>query len=370
MLGWPKSFRCLCPKTMAGAALACSVAGCSVPSGPTAERPANETFSTSGGSGAVLCPITPPQVPVYQSVSWGSPTICGVTISANDWAVYPDGRFEEWPSNRRGSFAFGNLTQPAAASFTITVLQVEGAGTIWLVAGDGMGGTLGQMQLPGPGTYTIRYPGMRSVIVREEPDIPDWRMGLYRDASFEPDCAKAGDPYPDPIVESAEVRKGMVDALNASGREPFGHEVAGVIYRRPDGSYFTATLPDPTATTCTHAPTPYPAPAHPDGIPVAVFHTHPHDDPEIMPSNSNCPKTSMLQWMNNVVVTFHPLRNGGGSVPDDWDQTRLDLPMYTITIAKNRIFRLEPSLAPNQRSKTPYKWTYFPQEPGRCAPRG
>jgi hypothetical protein len=38
--------------------------------------------------------------------------------------------------------------------------------------------------------------------------------------------------------------------------------------------------------------------------------------------------------------------------------------------AKNRIFRLEPGLAPNQRTKTPYKWTYSPQEPGRCASRG
>jgi hypothetical protein len=223
------------------------------------------------------------------------------------------------------------------------------------------------------GTYTTRYEDGILTLDVEENDYT-LGFGVYA-ASFEPACAKPSDPYRDRIVESAEFRKGLSDALFSSGVEPFAHEVGGIIYQRPDGSYFTKVLPDPGATSCFHAPLPHPAPSDPDGVPVGSFHTHPHMQDDTLLRASNCPKVSMLDYMPGSKVSFTPLNHGGGS-PEDWSQTYTDQPMYVITLASkdkrsNTIWKLEPGFKSDTvaQNGSRYKYRLEPDDPGKCAPR-
>ncbi len=86
----------------------------------------------------------------------------------------------------------------------------------------------------------------------------------------------------DPLLESAAVRTGLSDALAASHPElPPGSrtEVAGLTWRRADGTYFTSLVPTAPGNTECHLDADFAAgvqnPPEPGAQPAAKFHTHP-----------------------------------------------------------------------------------------------
>lgn len=105
-------------------------------------------------------------------------------------------------------------------------------------------------------------------------------------------------PTGDSVIYSPDVREGLVNALKASGREPTGKEIAGFIFRRPDGTYFTEIVPDPAATSCSHTPLPEPAPRSDSAVAVGEFHTHLHTDGEEYKAGTSCPKYQAALNMN------------------------------------------------------------------------
>jgi hypothetical protein len=328
-------------------------------------EPVHAPLANSGGpGGGSVCSIPMPMA--------NTTTICGTSVTALNWVTDPStGLFTVYWNG--GGFDIGIINgQPHASSFTLTFVGRTAAEVQYPIAMSISGQNFHEdLPLDAPGTYTMRHAGIISAGIEEgsphtSTENPYTRSGIYSNAMFSPDCFDASDPIYDPVVGSAEVRQGLIQALFDSGFEPSAHEIGGTIVRRPDGSYFTRVVPDPNATSCAHATPTYPPLPDPEGVVVGVWHTHPHTQNEPLPVNSNCSMTSMYQYMS-VTIRFKPLGNGGGSVPYDWSETRPDLPMYVITKADDRIFRLEPSTDSTKRDKNPYKWKYFPQEPGRCA---
>jgi hypothetical protein len=300
-------------------------------------------------------------------VTWVAVQVCGTTARGNASSYWPDGSYlTTW---YRGGWQIGDRRLPNAASFTVTVTDLYWSGFRAFIPRDTLGNMLDLVPITGPGVYTIRHPAMAVIAVEHEWEWRDYMQTTFRDAQFEPDCTKPNNQYADPIVESAEVRQGLIKALLDSGVEPFATEIAGLIYRRPDGTYYTKVIDDPDATSCRHDPPPHPAPLDGENVPVGSFHTHPHTHDEVYPKDTNCAfARNNYAMIPTQKVRASPLRNGGGS-RDDWQHTFTDLPAYVITRAKNQIFRLDPSLVNGNWDSNNWHWTYNSSVPGSCAPR-
>ncbi len=355
----------------------CGLAACGTPDAQQAVL-GPSTYQASLGDtppGAVACPITfPPFTTEYVSKALYSGILCGVSWKSGAWNRY-QGNPAFFGYYDGGAFSPSTLNDRSFSSATITVTEITGAGRVlFKVKAGGSPDNpewriLDSMTIPGPGTYTLRHPGIRTAEISEVPDDPNQIMTAWLlKLSFEPDCVTPGDPYANAVLESAEVRAGLADALKRSGIDSNPHlrvERGGWIYQRPDGSYFTVPYDDPNATSCTmELPA---APGRPDGIPAGRFHTHPHNqnDPVYRYDPVNEPLGCRKLKPGETGIA-RPLANGGGS-EEDWGASVIGPPMYVITKAKNTMFFLDPSRG--DRPTNPFKYKFDRSDPGACAPR-
>lgn len=170
-------------------------------------------------------------------------------------------------------------------------------------------------------------------------------------------CDSTGDP----LLDSPEARKGLVDAMDASNPDSLPgtgarHEVPGIFYQRlDDGSYFFFPYPDPNATECHADLGPQPVP---DGTTEAgTGHTHPSGTGDDV---YGCGPIGGVQQAQRPgdgkpVPKAKPFGNGGGS-DADWDMTAQGFPVYTLN-KEGGLARLDPNTAPVDRKNNPNRWT-------------
>ncbi len=201
------------------------------------------------------------------------------------------------------------------------------------------------------------------VLFPAEPAVP---------AQFLFDYSVPCPPVGDPIIESPEVRQGLINALTQSGREPSAKEIGGFIFQRSDGTYFTEIVPDPAATSCANELPTQPGPRTDGAVAVGQFHTHPHTDGEEYKAGTSC------QAAINAINSGHkahayPLSRGGGGSPNDWARSQPDRPMYTVTYddkaGKFRVHRLDHGTAESDRPKNKTKWRIDSTSGVKCATR-
>ncbi|MBX6332931.1 MAG: hypothetical protein IRY91_13875 [Gemmatimonadaceae bacterium] len=151
-------------------------------------------------------------------------------------------------------------------------------------------------------------------------------------------CAATGDS----ILDSPEVRKQMLDELAASNPSAtpgtgVKKERAGLIFKRPDGSYYLKYIPDSTTTECFSHLQYVPGDSVGD-VAIVTFHTHPSNDGDPV---YGCPPDTLA---NGRVVRWAQRRNdglrapranssgNGGGSDQDWSVVRSSaIDGYTIS---------------------------------------
>lgn len=205
-----------------------------------------------------------------------------------------------------------------------------------------------------------------------------WRVGIndgFGDTDFDDvvlwvygKCAPSGDS----VLDSKEVREGFgkgrahskEDAAPGMGEKK---ERGGVVWRAPDGHYYTTEVDDPTATEChwAVASTIGAQPTIPGSIAVAYWHTHPHIKNEpVYGCSGGYAQTFGDGKFVPTADPDDPLMGGGS--PSDWSdqQHPAAFPVY-IPTKTNRVYRLDHQWYSNP-SQNPNKWA---MNPAGCAVR-
>jgi hypothetical protein len=167
-------------------------------------------------------------------------------------------------------------------------------------------------------------------------------------------------PTTDSILDIDSVRLGFTDAMirsnpNATPGTGQKREHGGLIWKAPDGHYYTQLVFDPNATECTYNTSVLVAAAANPPIPssqmMAMFHTHPSKNFE---TTYGCPQWAQTPNDGKIPARAFPddPTSGGGS-PGDWSQL-FGFSMYVIT-KTDRIYRLDPEWIANP-GWNPNKW--------------
>ncbi len=184
--------------------------------------------------------------------------------------------------------------------------------------------------------------------------------GYGYDFQEQPPCPATGDS----LLDSPDVRAGLLDALKASHPDlPPGSrvEVGGLIWRRPDGTFFTSVVPPgPTTTEC-HFDGNYAEgvlhPPEPGAQAVGKFHTHPSQAKDPVYGCKSQPGIRFAQFPGDrgLVPTARPDENGGGS-DADWESGTSDAFSLYVINAAGRVYRLDPDVPPDRRTENPNRW--------------
>lgn len=195
-------------------------------------------------------------------------------------------------------------------------------------------------------TVTVSAPRIRKVQLL--PASADYVA--YADASFvRAPCPPTGDP----VLDSPDVRKVMLDLLAASRPNPNGtgkKELGAYLYRDADETYDALPIDDPTATDCGFT-IPGGSPALPPGaVPVGVFHTHPSTAGERLYGCQDVKPGEIKRASRS--------KTAGGGSPPDWEGATISgAPVYVLNLNR-KVARLDPGVAVSQRGNNPNQWKF------------
>jgi len=162
----------------------------------------------------------------------------------------------------------------------------------------------------------------------------------------------------------ASLDSANVDSAAGAGYDPqlgrgFRHEVGGIIWQMPNGSFQPIFYPDPNATECRYTPPAVDPVGPPGALPVAYFHAH--TVPAGEPVYGCLPTRGGIFYErypgDTIGRQLAPLSKGeanGGGSGDDWGYARYKgRPVWVIHNTR-RVYRLNPMLIAD--TLHPYRW--------------
>jgi hypothetical protein len=237
------------------------------------------------------------------------------------------------------------------SSLSISVYDPDYAGNK-VVAYDSLGVQVASVDVPydnTPGQMTVETVTVSAARIRTVFLIPaPADYVAYGGATFvRAPCPPTGDA----VLDSPDVRKGMLDLLAASRPNANGtgkKELGDYIYRNADGTYGVTPMNDPNATDCGFL-VPGTTPILPTGaVLVAAVHSHPSYAGERLYLCHGQKPGEIRRASRNP--------NAGGGSPEDWAAADTSaMPMYVIDLDK-KVARLDPNTPRSQWPTNPNRW--------------